>query len=410
MDRSDLHHRQPDFLPRHADLDRRRFLVAGAAGIGAALLAHRSESRAAAGESLKDIARRSNIGYGAMASYGELFNDPAFATAIERECGILVNGWDFSLPITRPGRGEYDFRRPDFVAAFAEARGMALRCHTLVYHRHVPDWVRDASGRGEAEKLLVGHVEALATRYRGRVAAWDVVNEVIERSATSFELHRKSPWLELIGPEYIDIAFAAAAAADPCAMLVFNENGFHHVGLRPRLMRWKTLKRLEALKKANAPVHALGIQGHIHATIEIDDDGFREFLKEVADLGLAILITELDVLDTELDYGFDERDRRVADCYARFLAAVVEQPAVVAVTTWGLSDRYTWYNTSHPFAVQHRRKDGADQRPLVLDNELNRKPAWRAVADAFARATPRRTPWPGINACASDPSSPIGLD
>lgn len=388
---------------------RRSFLTAGAVGLGAAFLGSRSWSAtlAPADETLKDIARRKNIAFGAMAQYEQLRNDPWFAAVFPRECAVLVNGWDFSLSVTQPSADSHDFHRPDFLATFAAEHGMALRGHALVFHDDVPPWVRAASGRQEAERILLRRVETMVARYRGRVAAWDVVNEVIDPSTTPFDELRRSPWLELIGPEYIDIAFAAAAAADPCAVLVFNEYGLYHAGLRSRLKRWKTLKRLEALKKAGVPVHALGIQGHVFGALEIDDEAFREFLKEVAGLGLEIMITELDVLDSDIEHDFASRDRKVADAYARFLAPVVEETAVIAITTWGLSDRYTWHNSSHPYAEKHRRKDGADHRPLPLDVELGRKPAWYALALAFANAAPRRAAWPDATGCTD--KSP-GLD
>jgi endo-1,4-beta-xylanase len=191
---------------------------------------------------------------------------------------------------------------------------------------------------------------------------------------------RKTPWLELLGPEYLETAFSAAAAADPGAMLVYNDYGLDSDDAVQQAKRLAVLAHLRRLKRNGIPLHAFGMQAHLAG----DSRQFRpEVLKrsfgEVSQLGLKILITELDVTDTRLSEDIVTRDREVAQVYKAYLSVALEEPAVVAILTWGLSDRYTW----------HRRKDGGAVRPLPLDRELGRKPAWQAVATALDAAAQR---------------------
>ena len=108
----------------------------------------------------------------------------------------------------------------------------------------------------------------------------------------------------------------------------------------------------------------------------------RQFLQHVADLDIEIFITELDVRDTELPDGLEERDRLIANAYEDYLSVILEQPAVSTIVTWGLSDRDTWHSKAG-------RKDNA--RPLPLDQDLNRKPAWTAMTNSF-QAAPSHSP------------------
>ncbi len=110
-------------------------------------------------------------------------------------------------------------------------------------------------------------------------------------------------------------------------------------------------------------------------------------MSEIADRGLKILITEMDVLDDGLPADRRIRDRSVADAYRRYLDATLQEPAVAAVITFGLSDRYTWLQEDYP------REDGAPRRPLPFDEGLRPKPAYRALNESLEGAPPRCDLW-----------------
>jgi endo-1,4-beta-xylanase len=189
----------------------------------------------------------------------------------------------------------------------------------------------------------------------------------------------------MLGPNYIDLAFHTAASADPNAMLVYNDFGVDYDTGRDEAKRNAILKLLERLKKQGTPVDALGIQAHLQADSHRDFNAskFSAFLRNVADLGLKILITELDVVDQKLFAAKETRDRIIAGIYEDYLTVALQEPAVISVITWGLSDRYTYISESHP------RTDGDFPRPLPLDQDLNPKLAWNAIARTFDYAAKR---------------------
>jgi endo-1,4-beta-xylanase len=128
----------------------------------------------------------------------------------------------------------------------------------------------------------------------------------------------------------------------------------------------------------------LGIQSHLFANeTRFNAQKLRSFLKNVASMDLKILITEMDVMDKKLPLEAVVRDGIVAAAYEDYLSVVLDEPAVICVTTWGLSDRYTWLSEFYP------RSDGAAVRPLPLDTNFKRKLAWNAIARAFDHAPKR---------------------
>jgi endo-1,4-beta-xylanase len=148
------------------------------------------------------------------------------------------------------------------------------------------------------------------------------------------------------------------------------------------------LNAIDYLKSKNVPVHALGIQAHLNANgfaRNFDTAAYRTFLANVAARGLSIFITEMDVQDDGLKADIPSRDAGVADVYSRFLSVALQEPAVKVVLNFGLSDRYTWLQEDYP------RKDGAARRPLPFDDNLQPKPAYTAILQAFQNA-PVRTP------------------
>lgn len=374
-------------------IGRRAFLAAlgaaGAAVAGAAALL-REDRDPGAGRAfpvqgagtLRERAAARGLLYGAAIDSSQL-RDAGFAALFARECGVLVPGTELKWLALRPAPGSYDFRGADALLGFAGAAGLQVRGHTLVWHQALPAWFAPTSASG-AERMLREHVETVAGRYAGRLHSWDVVNEVVEPAHGRADALRDSPWLRLLGPGYIATAFHLAAAADPKARLVLNENWLELDHPDSERKRRAVLRLLDRLVAASVPVHALGVQCHLRAERAAGGPGrLRAFLGEVAALGLEILVTELDVADAALPADVAVRDRAVAAVYEDYLAAVLDERAVTGVVTWGLSDRYTWLTGHAPHPA------GVPVRPLPFDRELRPKPAWNALARAFA-AAPRR--------------------
>lgn len=331
---------------------------------------------------LRELAAQKNILYGAATQKRFLVSDPIFADHFKKECGLLTPEVALKWKHLRPTPDTFNFERGDWLADFAAQHQMAFRGHTLVWHKGLSPWFDTHVNALNAREQLLKHIETVVGHYAGRVHSWDVVNEAVFPMHNRTDGLRETPWLQMLGPDYIEMAFRAAATADPKALLVYNEVALDFDENNKK--RAATLALLQRLKERNVPVHALGIQGHLRGKTKINPDKLKAFLQSVSALGFKILITELDVTDRAFPKNIERRDRQVAEVYAEYLSVVLQEPAVIALITWGLSDRYIWLDNEE-------RKDGASPRPLPLDVQMNRKLAWAAIAENL-KAMPKRSP------------------
>jgi endo-1,4-beta-xylanase len=324
---------------------------------------------------LRSLAAAKGVIYGAeTATYDIGFAD--FAALLPREAALLVPGYEMKRDEIEKVRGQLDFSVLDRLFAFAKAHGMLVRGHPLVWYFANPPWLGNALAGRRDETILTGYVSAMMRRYRGRLHSVDVVNEAI---ATDGNGLRPSPWLSAFGPSYIDMAFHAAHAADPDALLTYNDWGCEQGGAVNDRFRATTLKFLDGLLDRGVPVQALGLQSHLAAFgPHVDQRKLRDFLREIEARRLAILVTELDVEDSGGPSDTALRDQAVADEARRFLDVVLDSPATRAVVTWGLSDRYL-----DPPDDWKLRLMGWHGRTLPYDAQLKRKPLWSAIAQSF---------------------------
>jgi endo-1,4-beta-xylanase len=373
----------------------RRSLLLGAAGAAGLAAAGVPSGPAAAGTPapLWKVARERGIAFGSSIATWQF--DADYPALYAREAKLLFTEDDLLWYRLKPAPdAPLDFSYADQIIRFAEANRMRVFGAHLVWDEGFGEgWPEDylwSIDEAQARELLFGTLTATVRRYRGRVDAWSVANEVTSPEGVR-GFRTDVPWWETIGPSYVAEAFHLAHAADPRALLVINEFGFETVnewGDEPEPRRRATLQVIDQLLRDGVPVHALGVQAHLLAdrfAERFDARSYTQWLDRVADRGLAILITELDVLDDGLPADVAPRDAAVADVYRRYLDVALCHRAVKAVMTFGLTDRYTWLQEDMP------REDGAARRPLPFDEDLQRKPAYRAVARSLAGA-PRRAP------------------
>ncbi|MBD2773268.1 endo-1,4-beta-xylanase [Iningainema tapete] len=339
--------------------------------------------------SLRERAAAKGLIYGAFSEggYKVLSSNQQLRSTFMEQCGLVVGGFYWSG--TQPSAGTFNFTETDSFAQFASEHKMLFRGHPLIWHDLNPQWLTDKfkdpnTTSKEIEGILRNHVSTIVRRYAGRIHSWDVVNEAINPDHGRTDGLQNTPWLKFLGPDYIDLAFRVAAEADPKAKLVYNDNAVEYDIPSEEAKRTFTLKLLERLKSKGVPIHALGIQSHLRGTqTYFNPKKLRKFLADVASLGLKILITELDVADNELPQDIGVRDRNVASVYEDYLSVVLDEPAVIAIINWGLSDRHTWLATHTP------RSDSTPVRPLPFDSNLKPKLAWNAIARALDKAPKR---------------------
>ena len=359
-----------------------------AAALGGAAAAAWGPSTAVATDGLWTYGQRCGVRYGAAIRPTWLKDDPPYAAAVAKECNIGATEGQMAWTAIETQSGQFDFKPADQVVAWAIALGIPLRGHHLISAHVLPDWLERQSA-DELRTQLEWHVATVASLYRGKIHTWDVVNEAIDfrRNIGGPDGFRRGPFYEALGPSYIDLAFRTARAADPEARLAYNDNRYELAGEETVRRRKATLALLRGLKERDVPLDVFGTQSHLTAGQNYDFDGLATFLNQVGDLGLEIHVTELDVSDRLLPADIAARDRAVAELTRTFLSAVLAVPAVKAVLTWGLTDRYSVLNTRKPF--KRKRTDGVPSRGLPLDHELRRKPMWDAIAGALAEAPAR---------------------
>ena len=324
--------------------------------------------------------------YGAAVRQSALSSDTKLAASVAYECAMIVPEWELKWNFLRPTPDTFNFAPADWLFNFAKTHGMLFRGHTLVWHDGMPEWFASVVDSKNAKQMLQKHIATVVGRYAGQIHAWDVVNEAINPADGRSDGLRQWPWLQFIGLDYIEIAFRAAHEADPQALLVYNDHRLEYDTSEEEARRTAVLKLLERLKSRGTPIHALGMQAHLRGDeTRFNAKKLRDFMGNVASLGLKIMITEMDVTDQKLPKDIDTRDRIVAGIYEDYLAVVLDEPAVTTVLTWGLSDRHTWLSSYKP------RKDRALVRPLPLDAQLKRKLAWNAISRAVAAAPVRNS-------------------
>jgi endo-1,4-beta-xylanase len=315
--------------------------------------------------------------------------DESYRNLLAEQYSIVVPENCLKWNMLRSTADTYDFTDADSLVAFAEAHGMKVRGHNFVWHEALPKWFADTVNKDNAQKFLVDHIHTVGGRYKGKIHSWDVVNEAVWISDGRPDgLRSSSPWFQMLGPEYLNLAFRTAREADPTALLTYNDYGIEYDSDEDGKKRGAVLALLRRMKKDNVPLDALGIQSHIHA---VGKSGFSQGVRELLDgakaLGLQVFITELDVNDDAVaTEDTVERDTIIAEVYRSYLTAALDGPEVKAVLTWGTSDKNTWLNNGAKFRKQHPDRL---QRPLPFDPDYAPAPAFFAMRETFDKAKKR---------------------
>jgi endo-1,4-beta-xylanase len=323
-------------------------------------------------------------------------NTPYYAT-IMKHYNVLVTGNDLKPAYLNPSAGVWDFKAADFYVEQGTKMGMELRGHTLVWHSQVPAWWFEGSGEGgdaTSDELLTRmreHIKTTVTRYKGKIASWDVVNECVSDGGKDLRRDREnSKWARIVGDldgdgkdnDFIEQAFIAAREADPDVQLVLND--YNTEQSADKLNYFYNL--CKSMLEKDIPLDAAGMQMHIQlnwppiATIESSIEKLAS-LKEL-NPDFKVLVTELDISNFDWsdksirkDYT-PELERQLAKRYADLYDMFKRQAAkgnLETVITWGFYDGATWLD-DYPVG-------GRKDYPLPFDREMVAKPAFWGIVD-----------------------------
>jgi endo-1,4-beta-xylanase len=314
-----------------------------------------------------------------------LRTDAAYAALVKEQASMIVAEGEMKMGPLRPTPETYFFDDADYLLDFAEKNGIKLRGHNLCWHRQLPKWFAAYATKENARGLLEAHIATVAGRYAGRLHSWDVVNEAIELKDGRPDGLRESPWLRLVGPDYVEIAFKAARRADPQALLTYNDYGIEAEWSGDEAKRQAVLMMLRRMRARQVPIDAVGIQSHISAGSNAKyGPGLMKFIASVRELGMQVFVTEMDVNDRGLAPDIALRDAAVATAYEGYLNTVLADPVLTVVMIWGVTDKFTWLNH------EDSRTDKLPERSLLFDADYRAKPSFFAVRDAFDQRSMQR--------------------
>ena len=289
--------------------------------------------------SLRDAAQARAIHLGAGVAASPLQFEGLYRDTLKREFNMLTPVHAMKFGPIHPSRDRFYFTDADDIVLFAEKNGMQVRGHTLVGHHQLPYWLSEKRyPRQEMLHVLREHILTVVGRYRGRIAAWDVVNDAIDDDG----FLRDTIWLRSIGPEYIELAFQWAHEADPAAQLFYSDDVTEPLGRKSDGVH----RLVYDLKDRRIPIHGVGLQMDATLTSPPDLERLTAGMEQFSALGLEVHLTELHVRikglarPTDLDVQ--------AKIYYDTLNICLSSPNCTAFVLSGFTDRYSWVPQSFP--------------------------------------------------------------
>jgi endo-1,4-beta-xylanase len=340
---------------------------------------------------------------GAAVRLSALRRDARYRDTFLQQFDALTPENEMKMQMLQPRRGSFDFRAADDLVAFAKEHGKRVHGHALVWGLQVPLWLIDhgitdklglhlrplslpdlpaplntvvgdvlTSVTGWTRSELLGimrhHIDTVVRHFGDDVPEWDVVNEPMAPNGTL----ANNVWRRFIGPDYVELALRAAHAANPRAKLFINEYAVE----APSAKLDGLVALVRDLKARNVPLDGVGLQYHTHIQGFLDEQTLALTMRRLADLGVDVQITEMDVATSLLDGSREQRLARQAVAYGDAARACNAVSACTRFTTWGVSDSLSWL--------------GAGEMPLLFDSKYDAKPAFSAVRAAFAPRSARK--------------------
>ena len=289
-----------------------------------------------------------------------LLSRPSYSTTGGREFSYLTAEYEMKWNVLEPSPEVSAFGAGDMIVGFAASQGQRVKAHTLIWHSSTPSWLNGLSA-ADFRVAFERHIRAVAGHYRGRVDAWDVVNEAVADDGSGL---RDTVFRQRLGDWDIGDAFRLARQADPGARLFYNDYGGEGLGAKAN----RIYNLLRDLIAAGVPIDGVGLQMHVAANNRPPDSSIASNMRRLADLGLTIHISEMDVRIGSVGGTTEMRLDVQKAAYRDIVRLCVQEPRCEAVTFWGFTDAHTWI---------------AGDAPLLFDASYNPKPAYFGVLDAL---------------------------
>lgn len=272
---------------------------------------------------------------------GSKFGTAAYNALFLKEFSMLTPENALKMDAVHPARATFNYTTPDAMLAFTVANGMKMRGHTLVWHSQVPAWLTNGGFSADTLlKVMTDHITTIMTHYKGQIYAWDVVNEALNDNGSQ----RASVWSNTLGPTYIEQAFKLARAADPAALLFYNDYSLEFSGAKQDA----AYAMIQDFKARGVPIDGIGFQSHFQ--VNADGTGVPSqsslvaLFTKFAALGVKIHLTELDIRVRTSATAAELTAQTQG--YTDVVSACRSVPACEAVIVWGLDDGDSWIPNS----------------------------------------------------------------
>jgi endo-1,4-beta-xylanase len=304
-------------------------------------------------DSLRALAAKVGLRIGTAAGASRL-TTPALAAITAGQFSVLTPENEMKWQVVEPTQGQFDWTGADNLVKFAQANGQLVRGHTLMWHSQLPDWLTKGVTDGtisnaQLKDLLHQHIITEASRYRGKIWQWDVANEVFANAwdtAQADGLNANDFWIQHLGSGILADAFRWAHAADPKALLCYND--FNIAGEDGTNAKYQAVHDFVAkLKAQGVPIDCVGEQGHLDTQYGFSGTRMRNDLQRYADLGLKVAITEADVR-TFVNNATDQQPTDNLSQFAQpfefseMLQACLAVQSCISFTAWGFGDADSW--------------------------------------------------------------------
>jgi endo-1,4-beta-xylanase len=318
-------------------------------------------------ETLADAARETERKMGTSVDYTPLLSEPLYSETLNREFDYITTGDSLKWGTVQPvDPDHWDFTQGDAIVASAEQHHQSIKGHTLVWYNELPPFVTNTLTAAQLREYIKRNIHEEVGRYRGRIDAWDVVNEAIADDGSGL---RDDVFSSLLGSEFIPAAFHEAHRADPHAELFYNDYGIETVNPKSDAV----YALVQDLLAHHVPIAGVGFECHFDAAASPSTDDIVANLRRFTALGVSVNISELDVQIASLTSVVPEKLATQRQVFHRAVAACRQVRGCRAVTTWGFTDEHTWL---------------APDTPLEFDTLYRRKPAYYGIFDALVGIAP----------------------
>jgi endo-1,4-beta-xylanase len=321
---------------------------------------------------LRKIAETRNLHIRVGTAFGSLFgqttaNGTTYTATVAKEFNAITPENELKFDYIRPSRSTFRYTKPDSMLDFATTNNMKMRGHTLIWGNQIPSWVTGGTWTvAEGQGLIDEHINGVLSHYKGKIVAWDVVNEALNDDGTL----KPNFWSNLLGRPYIEQAFKTARAADPAAQLFYNDYNIETQNAKSDAL----YAMVQDFKARNIPIDGIGFQAHFIAGSSPSYSQLVSNFARFAALGLRIHITELDVRITlpTTSANLATQAQNYSDTYK----ACIDTPNCDMIMVWGFTDLSSWVPSV--FSGQ-----GA---ATLFDSSFLPKPAYTSVNDLLGRS------------------------